>query len=93
MHRYISFLLLVFVISFAFANGDDDDEYPGRGDRPCDYDRAEARAAMVIGNYIPQCDENGYYQKFQCINSNGECYCADADGDYLKAAEEPEECE
>ncbi|CAL1285390.1 unnamed protein product, partial [Larinioides sclopetarius] len=73
--------------------GDDDDDYPGRGDRPCDYDREVARNQKVIGNYIPQCEENGYYQKFQCINSAGECYCADADGDYLKAAEEPEDCE
>ncbi|CAL1285374.1 unnamed protein product [Larinioides sclopetarius] len=51
MQSYVSFLLLVFVISFAFANGDGSDETNTSGgdgsdeptisreERPCDYDR------------------------------------------------------
>ncbi|CAL1285373.1 unnamed protein product [Larinioides sclopetarius] len=93
MQRYVSFLLLVLVISFAFAHGDYGDEYPTRRERPCDYDREKIKDQYVNVIYIPQCDENGYYQKFQCTSFGFECFCVDSYGDFLDYAKEPENCE
>lgn len=30
--------------------------------------------------YIPSCDEDGYYRKVQCDQSQGECWCVDQHG-------------
>ncbi|XP_051928351.1 testican-2-like [Hippocampus zosterae] len=33
-----------------------------------------------IRTYIPTCDEDGYYRKWQCEQSGGECWCVDQQG-------------
>ncbi|GBN56032.1 hypothetical protein AVEN_79293-1, partial [Araneus ventricosus] len=46
-----------------------------------------------VGGYIPQCDEDGFYQKFQCWNSVGRCWCSTKEGKRIKNADQPGECE
>ncbi|XP_054720386.1 U24-ctenitoxin-Pn1a-like [Uloborus diversus] len=34
----------------------------------------------MVGNFIPQCEESGYYSKKQCHGSTGFCWCSDEKG-------------
>lgn len=34
----------------------------------------------IIGQYIPLCDEDGYYKPSQCHGSLGQCWCVDRYG-------------
>lgn len=34
----------------------------------------------LTGMYIPSCDEDGYYKKVQCDQSQRECWCVDQHG-------------
>lgn len=34
----------------------------------------------LIGAYVPQCDEDGYYTLKQCWASTGSCWCVDKFG-------------
>ncbi|CAL1285393.1 unnamed protein product [Larinioides sclopetarius] len=78
MHRYVSLLLLVFVISFAFANGEGSSK------------TTTSRNAL----FVPECDENGDYHRFQCVNyTSPKCFCIRKDGLFLSRAKKLEDCE
>nr|AKT09055.1 putative neurotoxin LTDF S-18 [Dolomedes fimbriatus] len=34
----------------------------------------------MVGNFIPSCQESGYYSRKQCHGSTGYCWCADDNG-------------
>ncbi|XP_076848296.1 testican-3-like isoform X1 [Brachyhypopomus gauderio] len=34
----------------------------------------------LLGQYIPSCDENGFYRPHQCHGSSGQCWCVDRYG-------------
>lgn len=40
-------------------------------------------ACVFPGVYIPSCDEDGYYRKVQCDQSQGECWCVDHHGEMM----------
>jgi len=41
---------------------------------------AVANASGLIGEFIPQCEEDGSYSPMQCWASTGYCWCVDEDG-------------
>ena len=45
---------------------------------PCE--EAVANATGSIGEFIPQCEEDGSYSAIQCWFSTGYCWCVDEDG-------------
>jgi|TARA_Y100000994_G_scaffold249623_1_gene262777 hypothetical protein len=44
---------------------------------------AIANATGLIGEFIPQCDEDGSYSPLQCWSSTGFCWCVDEDGNEI----------
>lgn len=36
--------------------------------------------ADSVGQYMPSCDEEGYYRSHQCHSSSGQCWCVDRYG-------------
>ena len=52
--------------------------FSGFGQTPC-LD-AVANATGAIGEYIPQCEEDGSYSSIQCWWSTGYCWCVDENG-------------
>ncbi|XP_005795282.1 nidogen-1 [Xiphophorus maculatus] len=38
------------------------------------------RGPRPVGQFIPECDENGDYQPVQCFGSTGQCWCVDRNG-------------
>ena len=53
---------------------------------PCE--EAVANATGSIGEFIPQCEEDGSYSAIQCWFSTGYCWCVDEDGIELEVDEE-----
>ncbi len=48
--------------------------------------QSEARAAeglLTVGNYVPQCTDDGSYVPRQCHGSIGHCWCVNEDGEEL----------
>tara|TARA_B100000902_G_scaffold393861_1_gene448965 strand:+ start:2602 stop:3183 length:582 start_codon:yes stop_codon:yes gene_type:complete len=41
---------------------------------------AVANATGAIGEFIPQCEDDGSYSPIQCWSSTGYCWCVDEDG-------------
>ena len=41
---------------------------------------AVANASGMIGEFIPQCEDDGSYSPMQCWGSTGYCWCVDIDG-------------
>ncbi|KAG8444530.1 hypothetical protein GDO86_009623 [Hymenochirus boettgeri] len=41
------------------------------------------RGPRPVGQYVPQCDENGNYTPRQCHTGTGYCWCVDRDGNEL----------
>ncbi|KAM9465918.1 nidogen-2 isoform 1-T1 [Clarias gariepinus] len=61
-----------------------DCDAPERPKTPCEHhrDRAQGRgdAPLVLGAFIPECDEEGRYRSRQCHGSTGHCWCVDSTG-------------
>lgn len=38
------------------------------------------RGPRPVGQFIPECDENGDYRPVQCFGSTGQCWCVDRNG-------------
>ena len=45
---------------------------------PCE--QAQANATGLIGEFVPQCEEDGSYASTQCSGSTGYCWCVDEYG-------------
>ena len=45
---------------------------------PCQQEQAEATG--LIGEFIPDCEDDGSYTAMQCWASTGYCWCVDEDG-------------
>ena len=45
---------------------------------PCE--QAQANATGLIGEFVPQCEEDGSYSSTQCWGSTGDCWCVDEYG-------------
>ncbi len=41
---------------------------------------AVANASGLIGEFVPQCEEDGSYSPMQCWGSTGYCWCVDENG-------------
>ncbi|XP_055951720.1 equistatin-like [Argiope bruennichi] len=63
MQRGVVLLLVVLLISFAFASALS----------ACEEERKKAEG--MIGSYKPRCEEDGTYKKMQCWRSIGKCFC------------------
>ena len=61
--------LLLFQFIFAFAQ----DPLT-----PCE--QAQINASGLIGEFVPQCEEDGSFATIQCWGSTGECWCVDEYG-------------
>ena len=44
---------------------------------------AVANATGLIGEYVPQCEEDGAYSPMQCWSSTGYCWCVDENGEEI----------
>uniref|UniRef100_F1RIW2 Testican-3 n=1 Tax=Sus scrofa TaxID=9823 RepID=F1RIW2_PIG len=53
-------------------------------DPPCQTELSSIQKRLgvkkLLGQYIPQCDEDGYYKPMQCHGSAGQCWCVDRYG-------------
>lgn len=38
---------------------------------------------MCLGQYLPSCDEAGYYRSHQCHSSSNQCWCVDRYGNEI----------
>ncbi|XP_028399649.1 neurogenic locus notch homolog protein 2-like isoform X2 [Dendronephthya gigantea] len=53
----------------------------------CELERTEGEQKLLVGIYIPQCEEDGSYSKTQCHGSTGYCWCVDVEGNKLEGTE------
>ncbi|KAA8594808.1 hypothetical protein FQN60_011943 [Etheostoma spectabile] len=40
----------------------------------------------LLGQYLPSCDEEGYYRSHQCHSSSGQCWCVDRYGNEVASS-------
>jgi hypothetical protein len=40
----------------------------------------KGKSLMMPGAYIPDCDDDGFYERLQCHSSSGQCWCVDRNG-------------
>ena len=38
----------------------------------------------LVGAFVPQCTDDGSYEKVQCHGSSGHCWCVDGEGTELE---------
>ncbi|XP_075057135.1 uncharacterized protein LOC142143307 isoform X3 [Mixophyes fleayi] len=73
--RPAAFLLLLGLVLLSAVTADDL--------TCCLKERERADKKNLIGSYVPQCDENGYYSPKQCHGSTGMCWCVNAKGEEI----------
>uniref|UniRef100_A0A3Q3ED78 SPARC (osteonectin), cwcv and kazal like domains proteoglycan 3 n=1 Tax=Kryptolebias marmoratus TaxID=37003 RepID=A0A3Q3ED78_KRYMA len=53
-------------------------------DSPCKAELSSINKKLtgkkLLGQYLPSCDEDGYYRSHQCHSSSGQCWCVDRYG-------------
>ncbi|XP_035385973.1 testican-3 isoform X1 [Electrophorus electricus] len=56
-----------------------------RQESPCQSEITNIHKAgkKLLGQYIPSCDENGFYRPQQCRSSSGQCWCVDRYGNEI----------
>ena len=70
--------LLLFQITFVFAQ---------EPLTPCE--QAQANATGLIGEFVPQCEEDGSFASTQCWGSTGYCWCVDEYGVEIPGTSSP----
>jgi hypothetical protein len=58
-----------------------------RAKTKCELDQEEKQRQLLVGAYIPQCEEDGSYSRIQCHGSTGYCWCSDGDGNKMVETE------
>ena len=53
----------------------------------CEKERDAANSLELVGNFIPQCEEDGSYSQSQCYGSTGYCWCVSTQGKKLIGTE------
>uniref|UniRef100_A0A3Q3LGD4 Nidogen 2a (osteonidogen) n=1 Tax=Mastacembelus armatus TaxID=205130 RepID=A0A3Q3LGD4_9TELE len=58
---------------------------PTRPKTHCEHHRDRVQTTSpegypIVGDYVPQCDDNGQYTPLQCHGSTGHCWCVDSRG-------------
>ncbi|XP_057405419.1 testican-3 isoform X2 [Balaenoptera acutorostrata] len=57
---------------------------PERSNPPCQTELGSIQKRLgvkkLLGQYVPQCDADGYYRPAQCHGSAGQCWCVDRYG-------------
>eukprot|EP00112_Aurelia_sp_Birch-Aquarium-sp1_P026132 Seg9080.2 transcript_id=Seg9080.2/GoldUCD/mRNA.D3Y31 product=Nidogen-2 protein_id=Seg9080.2/GoldUCD/D3Y31 len=76
---FLSFFLLSVSTVVTICAGDTESQ--GGENGPCKIVEKKALKAGLIGSYIPQCKDNGYYLPLQCHASTGICWCTNRYGE------------
>ena len=58
-----------------------------RAPTKCELARDEKLQMVIVGTYIPQCEDDGSYSAVQCHGSTGYCWCVDGEGNKLVETE------
>ena len=45
--------------------------------------RCVPKTSMLVGGFIPQCNDDGTWKPMQCHGSTGYCMCVDDEGNQL----------
>ncbi|XP_046859506.1 neurogenic locus Notch protein-like isoform X3 [Xenia sp. Carnegie-2017] len=54
----------------------------------CEKERdAKSNGTLLIGSFVPQCEEDGSYSRKQCHPSTGYCWCVDGEGEKIVGTE------
>ncbi|KAL6466891.1 hypothetical protein MHYP_G00246950 [Metynnis hypsauchen] len=67
-------------------------------DSPCQSEitsiHEQQAGKKLLGQYIPSCDEDGFYRSHQCHGSSGQCWCVDRYGNEVAGSRTmgPAEC-
>jgi len=43
----------------------------------------ELKEKRMVGAYVPQCNQEGHYEKVQCHAGTAYCWCADKNGNEI----------
>ncbi|XP_046859521.1 serine protease inhibitor Kazal-type 5-like isoform X17 [Xenia sp. Carnegie-2017] len=58
----------------------------------CEKERdAKSNGTLLVGSFVPQCEEDGSYSDKQCHPSTGYCWCVDGEGEKIVGTETREE--
>lgn len=44
---------------------------------------ALAWSGLVVGAFVPRCQDDGSFEPVQCLQSPGQCWCVDVNGNEL----------
>ncbi|XP_066515519.1 testican-3 [Hoplias malabaricus] len=67
-------------------------------DTPCQSEisniHKQQAGKKLLGQYVPSCDEDGFYRSHQCHGSSGQCWCVDRYGNEVAGSRRmgPAEC-
>ncbi|KAK2193775.1 hypothetical protein NP493_5g02050 [Ridgeia piscesae] len=63
------------------GDGSDEAECASKG--PC-HEEVKRAKPNLLGAFVPQCTEDGYYEAKQCHGSTGHCWCVSKEGEELQ---------